>query len=41
MKLTPRRALQEIKDETLLTSVLSRVIAKELSLDEMVLELSK
>mgnify|MGYP007014637481 FL=1 len=41
MKLTSWRALQGIKDETLLTSVLSRVIAKELSLDEMVLELSK
>ena len=41
MKLTPWRALQGIKDETLLVSVLSRVISKELSLDEMVVELSK
>mgnify|MGYP000382597286 FL=1 len=41
MKLTPWRALQGIKDETLLVSVLSRVISKELSLDDMVLELSK
>ena len=41
MKLTQWRALQGIKDETLLTSVLSRVISKELSLDEMVVELSK
>ena len=41
MKLTPWRSLQGIKDETLLVSVLSRVLAKELSLDEMVFELSK
>ena len=41
MKLTPWRALQGIKDETLLTSVLSLVISKELHLDEMVVELSK
>ena len=41
MKLTPWRALQGIKDETLLISVLSRVLSKELSLDEMVVELSK
>jgi hypothetical protein len=41
MKLTPWRSLQGIKDETLLVSVLSRVISKELSLDDMVLELSK
>ena len=41
MKLTPWRALQGIKDETLLKSVLSRVLSKELSLDEMVVELSK
>ncbi len=41
MKLTPWRALQGIRDERLLISVLSRVISKELSLDEMVLELSK
>ena len=41
MKLTPWRSLQGIKDETLLVSVLSRVLAKELSLDEMVVELSK
>ena len=41
MKLTPWRALQGIKDERLIVSVLSRVISKELSLDDMVLELSK
>ena len=41
MKLTPWRALQGIKDEMLLLSVLSRVIAKALSLNEIVLELSK
>ena len=41
MKLAPWRALQGIKDETLLMSVLSRVISKELSLDEMVVELLK
>jgi hypothetical protein len=41
MKLTPWRSLQGIKDETLLVSVLCRVISKELSLDDMVLELSK
>ena len=41
MTLTPRGALQGIKDETLLTYVLSQVISKELSLGEMVLELSK
>ena len=41
MKLTPWRALHGIKDETLLTSVLSLVISKELHLDEMVVELSK
>ena len=41
MKLTPQTALQGIKDETLLVSGLSRVICKELSLDEMFLELSK
>ena len=41
MKLTPSTALQGIKDDTYLVSVLSRVIARKLSLDEMVLELSK
>ena len=41
MKLTPWRSLQGIKDETLLVSVLSRVVSKELSLDEMVTELNK
>ena len=40
MKLTPWRALQGIKDERLIVCVLSRVISKELSLDDMVLELS-
>ena len=33
MKLTPWRSMQGIKDEQLLVSVLSRVVAKELSLD--------
>ena len=41
MKLTPWRALQGIKGETLLTSVLSRLISKELSWEEIVIELSK
>ena len=41
MKLTPWRSLQGIKLETLLVSVLSRVVSKELSLDEMVTELNK
>ena len=41
MKLTPWRSLQGINDETLLMSVLSRVIAKELTLDEMIVEVSK
>ena len=36
MKLLPWRSLQGIKDERLLVSVLSRVAAKELSLDKMV-----
>ena len=38
MKLTPWRSMQGIKDEQLLVSVLSRVVAKELSLEEMVTE---
>ena len=41
MKLTPWRAMQGIKDEQLLVSVLSRVVAKELSLEEMVTEFNK
>ena len=38
MKLTPWRFMQGIKDAQLLVSVLSRVVAKELSLEEMVTE---
>ena len=41
MKRTPWKSLQGIKDETLLTSALSQVISRELSLDKMFLELSK
>ena len=42
MKLTPWRAMQGIiKEEQLLVSVLSRVVAKELSLEEMVTEFNK
>ena len=41
MKLLPWRFLQGIKDETLLVSMLSRVSAKEISLDEMVTEFQK
>ena len=41
MKLTPWRAMQGIKEEQLLVSVLSRVVAKELSLEEMVTEFKK
>ena len=41
MKLLPWRSLQGIKDDRLLISVLSRVAAKEFSLDEMVTELQK
>ena len=41
MKLTPWRSMQGIKDEQLLVSVLSRVVAKELSLEEMVTEFNK
>ena len=41
MKLHMWRSLQGIKDERLLVSVLSRVIAKEFSLDEMVTEFQK
>ena len=36
MKLTPWRSMQVIKDEQLLLSVLSRIVVKELSLEEMV-----
>ena len=36
MKLSLWREMQGIKDEQLLVSVLSRVVAKELSLEEMV-----
>ena len=41
MKLLPWRSLQGIKDERLLVSILSRVVAKEFSLDEMVTEFQK
>ena len=41
MKLLQWRSLQGIKDERLLVSVLSRVAAKEFSLDEMVTEFQK
>ena len=41
MKLTPWRSMQGIKDEQLLVSILSRVVAKELSLEEMVTEFNK
>ena len=41
MKLTQWRSMQGIKDEQLLVSVLSRVVAKELSLEEMVIEFTK
>ena len=41
MKLLPWWSLQGIKDERLLVSVLSRVAAKEFSLDEMVTEFQK
>ena len=41
MKLLPWRPLQGIKDDILLISVLSRVAAKEFSLDEMVTEFQK
>ena len=41
MKLLPWRSLQGIKDDRLLIPVLSRVVAKEFSLDEMVTELQK
>ena len=41
MKLTPWRSMQGIKDEQLLVSILSRVVAKELSLEEMVIEFNK
>ena len=41
MKLSLWRAMQGIKDEQLLVSVLSRVVAKELGLEEMVIEFNK
>ena len=41
MKLSLWRAMQGIKDEQLLISVLSRIVAKELSLEEMVTEFNK
>ena len=41
MKLTPWRSIQGLKDEQLLVSVLSRVVAKELSVEEMVKEFNK
>ena len=40
-KLFSWQSLQGIKDERLLVSVLSRVVAKEFSLDEMVTEFQK
>ena len=41
MKLTPWRFMQGIKHEQLLVSVLSRVVVKELTLEEMVTEFNK
>ena len=41
MKLLPWQSLQGIKDDRLLIYVLSRVVAKEFSLDEMVTEFQK
>ena len=41
MKLSLWRAMQGIKEEKILVSVLSRVVAKELSLEEMVTEFNK
>ena len=41
MKLSLWRAMQGTKDEQLLVSILSRVMAKELSLEEMVIEFNK
>ena len=41
MKLLPWWSLQGIKDDRLLISVLSRVAAKEFSLDKMVAEFQK
>ena len=38
MKLSHWQAMQGIKDEQLLVSILSRIVAKELSLEEMVTE---
>ena len=41
MKLSLWRTMQGIKDEQLLVSVLSRLVANELSLDEIVTEFNK
>ena len=41
MKLSKWRAMQWIKHEQLLVSVLSRVVAKEISSEEMVTEFNK
>ena len=41
MKLSLWREMQGIKDEQHIVSVLSRVVAKELSLEEMVIEFNK
>ena len=41
MKLMPWRAMQGIKDEQLLVSVLSRAVVKELILEERVIEFNK
>ena len=41
MKVTPWRSMQGIKDEQLPISILCRVVAKELSLEEMVTEFNK
>ena len=41
MRLLPWRSLQGIKDDKLLISILSRGVAKEFRLDEMMTELQK
>ena len=41
MKLSLWRAMQGIKDEQLFVSVLSRLVAKEISVEEMVTEFNK
>ena len=41
MKMSLWRAMKGIKDEQLLVSVLSRVVAKALSLEEMVTEFNQ